>query len=43
MTQWRKKTADEVYTQDEVQARLADELPKWYFEDGWIRRRGPTR
>ena len=42
MTQWRKKTADEVYTQDEVQARLAAELPKWTFEDGWIRRKYKT-
>jgi 4a-hydroxytetrahydrobiopterin dehydratase len=42
MTQWRKKTVDEVYTIDEIQARLADELPGWYFEDGWIRRKYKT-
>jgi len=42
MTQWRKQTADEVYTSDEVTARLAEELPKWYFEDGWIRRKFKT-
>jgi len=42
MTQWRKKTADEVYTADEVAARLAAELPKWTFEDGWIRRKYKT-
>ncbi|WP_077034774.1 4a-hydroxytetrahydrobiopterin dehydratase [Pelomonas sp. KK5] len=43
MTQWRRKTsADEVYTAEEVEARLKDELPHWYFEDGWIRRKYKT-
>jgi 4a-hydroxytetrahydrobiopterin dehydratase len=42
MTQWRKTTADEVYTEDEVKARLAEELPAWYLEDGWIRRKYKT-
>lgn len=42
MTQWRKKTADEGYPADEVQARLQAELPKWTFEDGWIRRKYKT-
>ena len=42
MTQWRKKTADETYTEDEVRARLAQELPQWYVEDGWIRRKYKT-
>jgi 4a-hydroxytetrahydrobiopterin dehydratase len=42
MTQWRKKTGDEVYTAEEVTARLKDELPSWYLEDGWIRRKYKT-
>ena len=42
MTRWRKQTADEVYAPDEVTARLAEELPKWSFEDGWIRRKYKT-
>jgi 4a-hydroxytetrahydrobiopterin dehydratase len=42
MTQWRKKTGDEVFSAEEVQARLADELPKWTFEDGWVRRKYKT-
>ncbi len=42
MTQWRKKAADEVYLAEEVQARLQAELPKWTFEDGWIRRKYKT-
>ena len=42
MTQWRKQTEDEVYTDDEITARLADQLPAWYYEDGWIRRKYKT-
>jgi 4a-hydroxytetrahydrobiopterin dehydratase len=42
MTQWRKQTADEVYTAEEIDARLKAELPKWTFEDGWIRRKYKT-
>ena len=42
MTRWRKQTADEVFTPEEVAARLTEELPKWYFEDGWIRRKYKT-
>ena len=42
MTQWRKESADAVYAADEVTARLAAELPAWYFEDGWIRRKYKT-
>ena len=42
MTQWRRKGKDEVYTVEEVEARLKAELPKWTFEDGWIRRKYKT-
>ncbi|MBI1733390.1 MAG: 4a-hydroxytetrahydrobiopterin dehydratase [Gammaproteobacteria bacterium] len=42
MAQWRKKEVNATYTEDEIKARLADELPKWYFEDGWIRRKYKT-
>jgi 4a-hydroxytetrahydrobiopterin dehydratase len=30
------------YSEDEIRARLAQELPHWYFEDGWIRRKFRT-
>ena len=30
------------YTEDEIRQRLERELPKWYFEDGWIRRKYRT-
>ena len=42
MTQWRKLGKDEPYTPEEIAARLAAELPGWYFEDGWIRRKFKT-
>ena len=42
MTQWRKSTADTVYSPEEIEARLKEELPRWYYEDGWIRRKYKT-
>ena len=42
MSQWRKKTPDETYSTDEVEARLKAELPAWHLEDGWIRRKYKT-
>jgi 4a-hydroxytetrahydrobiopterin dehydratase len=42
MSTWRKATKDELFTADEVTARLEEQLPKWYFEDGWIRRKYKT-
>ena len=42
MSGWRKKTVDEVFTADEVIARLKEELPTWSYEDGWIRRKYKT-
>lgn len=42
MAQWRKKEKDETYSEEEIEARLKDELPNWYFEAGWIRRKYKT-
>ena len=39
---WRKSTPDEVYDDDEVTRRLAEELPQWSYKDGWIRRKYKT-
>lgn len=30
--------AEKTYSEDEIKARLASELPHWRLEDGWIRR-----
>ena len=42
MAQWRKKGKDETYSEEEIEARLKDELPNWHFEGGWIRRKYKT-
>ena len=42
MSQWRNKTQDETYTAEETEARLRQELPQWYYEKGWIRRKYKT-
>ena len=36
------RPAQATLSKEEVEARLAAELPKWYFEDGWIRRKYKT-
>ena len=40
MTSDRRK--DRTYSEEEIQARLEAELPHWYYERGWIRRRYRT-
>ena len=42
MAQWRKEGKDEVYSDEEVNERLKDELPNWTYEGGWIRRKYKT-
>ena len=42
MAQWRIRQDDTVFSEEEINARLADELPDWYFEGGWIRRKYNT-
>ncbi|MGH8488540.1 MAG: 4a-hydroxytetrahydrobiopterin dehydratase [Gammaproteobacteria bacterium] len=39
---WRIKQHEETYTDEEVEARLKDELTHWYLEEGWIRRKYKT-
>lgn len=33
---------DRTYSEEEIKARLEQELPHWYFENGWIRRKYRT-
>jgi 4a-hydroxytetrahydrobiopterin dehydratase len=33
---------DKTYSEAEIKERLAAELPHWYYEDGWIRRKYRT-
>lgn len=39
---WRERQHEETYNDEEVTARLQEELPKWYLEKGWIRRKYKT-
>jgi 4a-hydroxytetrahydrobiopterin dehydratase len=33
---------ERAYSEAEIKERLANELPRWYYEDGWIRRKYKT-
>jgi len=37
-----EKTTERVYNEQEIQQKLASELPHWYYENGWIRRKYKT-
>ena len=37
-----ERRESKTYSEDEIKQRLEQELPKWYFEDGWIRRKFKT-
>ncbi len=39
---WRERKHEETYTDAETEARLKEELPHWYLENGWIRRKYKT-
>lgn len=39
---WRERKHEETYSDEEVEARLKQELPHWYLEKGWIRRKYKT-
>lgn len=39
---WRERSNDETYSDQEIEARLKEELPHWYLENGWIRRKYKT-
>lgn len=39
---WREDGTERTYTDEEVEARLKEELPSWYLENGWIRRKYKT-
>jgi 4a-hydroxytetrahydrobiopterin dehydratase len=39
---WREDKDERVYSEEEVEAFLKAELPHWYLEKGWIRRKYKT-
>ena len=36
------RAEERVYSEEEIAAKLGDELPHWYYENGWIRRKYRT-
>jgi 4a-hydroxytetrahydrobiopterin dehydratase len=36
------ESAEKAYSEAEIQQKLAAELPHWYYEEGWIRRKFKT-
>lgn len=39
---WRERKHEEIYADEEIERRLKEELPHWYLENGWIRRKYKT-
>lgn len=37
-----ERKQESVYTEEQIKQRLERELPKWYYEDGWLRRKFRT-
>jgi len=37
-----ERAKDRTYSESEIKERLQSELPHWYFEEGWIRRKYRT-
>ena len=37
-----QKQRERTYNEEEIKARLARDLPRWYYENGWIRRKYKT-
>lgn len=42
MSKWRDIQPEQTYTEEQIELRLAEELPQWYYENGWIRRKYKT-
>ncbi len=39
---WREHTHEQAYSDADIEQRLKEELPHWYLENGWIRRKYKT-
>ncbi|MEP9374001.1 4a-hydroxytetrahydrobiopterin dehydratase [Mesorhizobium sp. KR1-2] len=42
MSDQKQAAKEHVYSEAEIVERLQKELPKWYYENGWIRRKYKT-
>ncbi|MCX7103010.1 MAG: 4a-hydroxytetrahydrobiopterin dehydratase [Methylobacter sp.] len=39
---WRNINQEETYSDADIEQRIKEELPNWYLENGWIRRKYKT-
>ncbi len=39
---WRERIQEDTYSDDEVEQRIKEELPHWYLDKGWIKRKYKT-
>ena len=39
---WRERKHEDIYDEEEIKLRLNDDLPNWFYEKGWIRRKYKT-
>lgn len=39
---WKEKSQEKIYSDQEIEHHLKGELPHWYLEKGWIRRKYKT-
>ncbi len=42
MSKWREIKAEQTYSEAQIEERLSEELPTWFYESGWIRRKYKT-
>ncbi len=42
MAKWRTLGPEQTYDEEQIAERLREELPSWYYEDGWLRRKYKT-
>ena len=42
MSKWRDIKSEQTYSEEQIKERLSEELPAWYYENGWIRRKYRT-
>jgi 4a-hydroxytetrahydrobiopterin dehydratase len=40
--EWRERAQDDTYNKVEVEQRILNQLPAWFLENGWIRRKYKT-
>ena len=42
MSGWQQMADDQVYSGEQIEQRLTEQLPHWHYKKGWIQRRYKT-